>query len=68
MDCIGRQIVASSKAVLSASEGGKALGGKRDLLSVLLRSTLSTEVPENQRLSEAEVIARKDQFFLVISD
>ncbi|KAJ7899843.1 cytochrome P450 [Mycena leptocephala] len=57
MDSIGRQIVASSKAALSASEGGKAFGGKRDLLSVLLRSTLSTEVPENQRLSEAEVIA-----------
>ncbi|KAF7365870.1 hypothetical protein MVEN_00461600 [Mycena venus] len=50
MDCIGRQIVASSKA-------GQALGGKRDLLSVLLRSTLSKEIPENQRLSEAEVVA-----------
>ncbi|KAJ6565538.1 cytochrome P450 [Mycena vulgaris] len=50
MDCIGRQIFASSKA-------GQALGGKRDLLSVLLRSTLSKEVSENQRLSEAEVVA-----------
>ncbi|KAJ7257365.1 cytochrome P450 [Mycena rebaudengoi] len=57
MDCIGRQIVASSKAALSASEGGQVLGGKRDLLSVLLRSTLSKEVPENQRLNEAEVVA-----------
>lgn len=68
MDCIGKQIVASSKAALSASEGGQVLGGKRDLLSVLLRSTLSKEVPENQRLNEAEVVARKDQFFLAFSD
>ena len=68
MDCIGRQIVNGSKAALSASEGGQALGGKRDLLSVLLRSTLSKEVPENQRLSEAEAVTRKDQFFLAFSD
>jgi hypothetical protein len=68
MDSIGRQIVASSKAALSASEGGKALDHQRDLLSVLLRSTLSKEVPENQRLSEAEVVARKNQLFLAFSD
>jgi hypothetical protein len=68
MDFIGRQIVTSSKAALSASEGEQALGGKRDLLSVLLRSTLSKELPENQRLSEAEVVAREDQFFLAFSD
>ncbi|KAJ7233676.1 cytochrome P450 [Mycena rebaudengoi] len=55
MDYVGTQIVASSKAELSTY--AEPLSGKRDLLSVLLRSTLSKELPENQRLSEAEVVS-----------
>lgn len=67
MDSIGRQIVSNSIAALKASEGEKALGGKRDLLSVLLKSNVSTEVPQNQRLSEAEVVARKERSFLAVA-
>ncbi|KAJ7447787.1 cytochrome P450 [Mycena galericulata] len=64
MDSIGRQIVSNSKANLKASEGEKTLYGRKDLLSVLLKSNLSTDIPESQRMSDAEVIAQIPTFFL----
>lgn len=60
MDSIGKQIVSDSMAALKESEGGKSLSGKRDLLSVLLKSNLSAEIPGSQRLSEAEIVAREE--------
>ncbi|KAJ7447523.1 cytochrome P450 [Mycena galericulata] len=63
MDSIGRQIVSNTKVDLKASEGEKTLYGRNDLLSVLLKSNLSTNLPESQRMSDAEVIAQIPTFF-----
>ncbi|KAJ7191322.1 cytochrome P450 [Mycena pura] len=64
MYAIGCQIVSKSKANILAADGEKTLGNRRDLLSVLLRANISTGLAENQRLSEAEVIAQIPTFFL----
>ncbi|KAJ7759788.1 cytochrome P450 [Mycena maculata] len=63
MFSIGSQIVSKSKADIKASEGEKTLGGKRDLLSALLRVNMSTTIPETQRLNDTEVIAQIPSFF-----
>ncbi|KAJ7926789.1 cytochrome P450, partial [Mycena leptocephala] len=57
MFSIGRQIVSESKVNMKASNGEKNLGGGRDLLSILLKANMSTNIPEAQRLSDAEVVA-----------
>ncbi|KAJ7657193.1 cytochrome P450 [Mycena polygramma] len=64
MYSIGSQIVSKSKADIKASEGVKTLGARRDLLSILLKANMSTQIPESQRLSEAEVIAQVPAFLL----
>ncbi|KAJ7861631.1 cytochrome P450, partial [Mycena leptocephala] len=64
MFSIGRQIVSESKANMRASNGEKTLGGGRDLLSILLKANMSTNIPETQRLNDAEVISQIPTFFL----
>ncbi|KAJ6461903.1 cytochrome P450 [Mycena vitilis] len=63
MRAIGRQILSESKANIEASEGTKTLGARRDLLSILLKANLSKQIPESQRLSDAEVIGQIPTFF-----
>ncbi|KAJ7926750.1 cytochrome P450, partial [Mycena leptocephala] len=62
MFSIGSQIVSESKVNMKASTGEKTPAG-RDLLSVLLKANLATNIPETQRLSETEVIAQIPTFF-----
>ncbi|KAJ6448700.1 cytochrome P450 [Mycena sanguinolenta] len=62
IDSIGSQIVSTSKAGLKVSDREKELGGKRDLLSVLLKSNLSPNVPESHRMGDAEVLAQIPSF------
>ncbi|KAF7298636.1 hypothetical protein MIND_00810700 [Mycena indigotica] len=69
MDTIGRQIIKESKARLLTDQQNqedkiKALGGRRDLLSILLKSNMSPGLPESQRLSEAEIISQIPAFFV----
>ncbi|KAJ7691358.1 cytochrome P450 [Mycena rosella] len=63
MQSIGSRIVSNSKAAIKASQDDKSLGGRRDLLAILLKANLSTNLPESQRLSDAEVIAQLPTFF-----
>ncbi|KAJ7431659.1 cytochrome P450 [Mycena galericulata] len=63
MNSIGRQIISTSKDSLMASQREKT-DSKRDLLSVLLKANLSSDLPESQRLSDAEVIARRWRCFV----
>ncbi|KAJ7609498.1 cytochrome P450 [Roridomyces roridus] len=58
---IGKKIVERNLAAMK-EDGQTALGGKRDLLSVLLKANLSPDVPESQRLTEHEVIAQIPTF------
>ncbi|KAJ7762948.1 cytochrome P450 [Mycena metata] len=54
----GSQLVSESKARMNTAEGEKTVGSGRDLLSLIVKANLSTNLPESQRLNEAEVIAR----------
>ncbi|KAF7345835.1 hypothetical protein MVEN_01605000 [Mycena venus] len=63
MYTIGKQIVSKSKADIKAAEGEKSLVGKRDLLSILLKTNLSTTIPETQRLNDTEVVSEIPAFF-----
>ena len=64
MNRIGKQILQDSKAAILADEGGNGKLNKsswpgRDLLSLLLRSNMSTDLPPNQRMTDKEVLDRE---------
>ncbi|KAJ7230274.1 cytochrome P450 [Mycena pura] len=64
MERIGSKIVAKSKAEIKAAHGElKAFGGKRDLLSILLKANMAPDVPESYRLNDAEVLGQIPTFF-----
>jgi len=61
---IGNQLLRDSKAAVIADEetGGKFEKGtfKRcDLLSLLIRANISTNLPPSQRMTDDDVLARK---------
>jgi hypothetical protein len=58
MRAIGSQIMLQSKAEIKAFEGGKPSDSGRDLLTLMLKANMSTEIPDNQRLTDEEVLAR----------
>ncbi|EPS98326.1 hypothetical protein FOMPIDRAFT_1024652 [Fomitopsis schrenkii] len=69
---IGMQLIAEKKeAVMRAamqSGGGKEISGKslhdRDLLTLLIKANMSTDIPENQRLSDDDVLAQVPTFLV----
>jgi hypothetical protein len=69
MNRIGRQLLSDAKAAVMSSygveEGGpiekRSLQG-RDLLSLLVRANMATDIPENQRISDEDVLARMSPF------
>ncbi|KAF8206821.1 cytochrome P450 [Mycena galopus ATCC 62051] len=61
MKRIGRQLLEDSKRDIA--ENGDA-GRGRDLLSLLVRANTSKELPENQRLSDDDVIAQVPTFLV----
>uniref|UniRef100_A0A0W0FP89 Cytochrome p450 n=1 Tax=Moniliophthora roreri TaxID=221103 RepID=A0A0W0FP89_MONRR len=56
---IGRQLMADSKAALSVDAKGS-----KDLLSLLVRSNTSIDLPANQRLSDDGVLAQVASFLV----
>ncbi|KAF7364355.1 Cytochrome P450 [Mycena sanguinolenta] len=60
---IASEIVSKSKEDIKSSEAEKDLGGKRDLLSTLLKANLSASIPEAHRLNDAEVVSQIPTFF-----
>lgn len=61
MDRIGEQLLTESRASLSKDNGKveKSAFKGRDLLSVLLKANMATDIMPSQRMSDAEVLARK---------
>ncbi|KAF8205916.1 cytochrome P450 [Mycena galopus ATCC 62051] len=59
---IGANLVAESKAYIEAAGGEKNAGSRQDLLSLLMRANLATDLPENERLTDAAVIAQIPSF------
>ncbi|CAK5266449.1 unnamed protein product [Mycena citricolor] len=60
---IGKELLDKSKAECVAL-GSKDLGSGRDLLSILVKANMSSDVPASQRMSDNEVIALIPTFFL----
>jgi hypothetical protein len=63
MSRIGQDLVRDIKANISTKATGNGFVEKgdmqaRDLLSLLIRANMSTDLPEDQRLSDEDVIAR----------
>jgi hypothetical protein len=50
---IGSQLLTDSKAMTKV-DGGTG----RDLLSIMVKANMADDLPDNQRLSDADVIAR----------
>ncbi|KAF8146301.1 cytochrome P450 [Mycena galopus ATCC 62051] len=61
---IASQIVSDSKRDILAQAEKSYDSSKRDLLSVLLKANMSTSIPTQQRMSDAEVIAQIPTFVL----
>ena len=59
---IGMQLIADKKASIRAEMDAGHKSGKdaqgRDLLTVLLKANMAVDTPENQRLTDEEVLAR----------
>lgn len=60
---IGLQLVEEKKAEImkatSSGEKGDDTLHSRDLLTLLIKANMATDVPESQRLSDEDVLARK---------
>ena len=61
---IGMQLIAEKKATILAemdvsSKRGKDSVQGRDLLTLLLKANMADDIPEHQRLTDDEVLARK---------
>ncbi|KAJ7106475.1 cytochrome P450 [Mycena crocata] len=62
---IGREIVEKNKLACKESmEADKPFSGRRDLLSLLLKANLATDIPDHQRLSNDEVIGQIPTFVI----
>jgi hypothetical protein len=61
MNRIGMELLRESKATAIVSDR-KDVVGRRDLLSLLTRANMDEELPEGQRLSDEDVLAREYGF------
>ena len=62
-DRICMKLVQERKAAISLESSSleKKDINRRDLLTLLIRANMATDVPDGQRLSDEEVLARKSQ-------
>lgn len=62
---VGLQLIADKKATIVSEKAPDASNSEkrdlknRDLLSLLLRANIGTDIPESQRLNDEEVLARE---------
>ncbi|KAF9453702.1 cytochrome P450 [Macrolepiota fuliginosa MF-IS2] len=65
MDRIGNQLLNESKAALEkTSEGRDERFKRRDLLSLLLKANMSTDLPQKQKMSNQDVLAQVPTFLV----
>ena len=69
---IGLQLIAEKKAAILAEKNSNGQNGVglerkdvrgRDLLTLLIKANMATDIPENQRLTDEEVLARESRMF-----
>ena len=58
MQRIGHGLLAESKAAIVAHEKGGEASRSRDLLSLLVRANTVKDLPQSQKMSDANVLAR----------
>ena len=67
---IGLKLIAEKKASILAATGQGSIEKKhvigRDLLTLLIKANMATDIPESQRLTDEEVLAR-ELFLLMYS-
>lgn len=67
---IGLQLIAEKKAAILAEKHSEKEGLEksdvqgRDLLTLLIKANMATDIPESQRLTDDEVLAREFSHFL----
>ncbi|KAI0795607.1 cytochrome P450 [Abortiporus biennis] len=65
---IGMQLIAEKKAAIVRSQEKESLEKKdvhgRDLLTLLLKANMATDIPESQRLSDEDVLAQVPTFLV----
>ena len=67
MDDIGRQLIDTGKqAVYQSSKAGENSLKSKDLLTVLLRANMATDIPDNQRMSDEETLARTSLSLIIV--
>ncbi|KAH7907833.1 cytochrome P450 [Hygrophoropsis aurantiaca] len=71
MERIGRELLRDAKAAVMASQRDEKKGivekrsvQGRDLLSLLVRANMATDIPDNQKLSDEEVLAQVPTFLV----
>ncbi|EGO00976.1 hypothetical protein SERLA73DRAFT_178985 [Serpula lacrymans var. lacrymans S7.3] len=71
MNRIGRQLLRESKEAVIASQGGdkgglieKSSMKGRDLLSLLVKANMATDIPDSQRISDEDVLAQVPTFLV----
>lgn len=62
---VGMQLIAEKRAALLAESREKGRGverkdlKERDLLTLLIKANMATDIPESQRMTDEEVLARE---------
>ncbi len=60
---IGLDLIAEKKASILAASGQNGVEKKnvigRDLLTLLIKANMATDIPDSQRLTDEEVLARE---------
>ncbi|KAI0920485.1 hypothetical protein AcW1_002208 [Taiwanofungus camphoratus] len=69
MNRIGMQLVAEKKAAILKAPEGKMTGNEkdlhtRDLLTLLIKANMATDIPESQRLSDKDMLAQIPTFLV----
>lgn len=65
MDRIGKELLSESKTALAHGEKMEKTSWKsRDLLSLLLRANMATDLPESQRMTDEDVLAQVPTFLV----
>lgn len=59
MMAVARRLVEERRAAIRAEKANGSDQGSRDLLTLLLKVNMNPEIPESQRLSDEDVMARK---------
>lgn len=63
MHNIGMQIVQEKKSIVAKLGIGASINPSRDLLTLLTKANMDPSIPENQRLSDEDILARKSAFY-----